>query len=75
MRIIGGSRRDPSGRLAYLHLRVPPIERKLVSIQRVESLAPIASADNIVKARVMGWDRVSAADRLVAEDRLHTGFL
>ena len=34
------------------------MERKLVSIQRVDSLEPIAGADNIVKARVMGWDVV-----------------
>ena len=34
------------------------MERKLVSIQSVDSLEPIAGADNIVKARVMGWDVV-----------------
>ncbi|MBL8621619.1 MAG: RNA ligase (ATP) [Myxococcales bacterium] len=34
------------------------MERKLVSIQRIESLEPIVGADQIVKARVMGWDVV-----------------
>jgi RNA ligase (TIGR02306 family) len=34
------------------------MERKLVSIQRVDALEPIAGADNIVKARIMGWDVV-----------------
>src|SRR5689334_6744244 len=34
------------------------MERKLVSIQRVDALEPIVGADNIVKARVMGWDVV-----------------
>ncbi|MCP3145274.1 RNA ligase (ATP) [Pyxidicoccus xibeiensis] len=34
------------------------MERKLVSIQRIDHLEPIAGADNIVKARVMGWDVV-----------------
>jgi RNA ligase (TIGR02306 family) len=31
------------------------MERKLVSIQTIESLAPIEGADQIVAARVMGW--------------------
>jgi len=31
------------------------VERKLVSIQVVESVAPIAGADQIEQARVMGW--------------------
>lgn len=31
------------------------MERKLVTIQTVESLAPIAGADQIEQARVMGW--------------------
>ncbi|QSQ24060.1 RNA ligase (ATP) [Pyxidicoccus parkwayensis] len=34
------------------------MERKLVSIQRIDHLEPIAGADNILKARVMGWDVV-----------------
>jgi RNA ligase (TIGR02306 family) len=34
------------------------MERKLVSVQRIDALEPIAGADNIVKARVMGWDVV-----------------
>ncbi|WNG33102.1 RNA ligase (ATP) [Archangium violaceum] len=34
------------------------MERKLVSVQRVDHLEPIAGADNIQKARVMGWDVV-----------------
>lgn len=34
------------------------MERKLVSIQRIERLDPIVGADRIVKARVMGWDVV-----------------
>lgn len=31
------------------------MERQLVTIQRIESLAPIEGADNIEQARVMGW--------------------
>lgn len=34
------------------------MERKLVSVQRVDHLEPISGADNILKARVMGWDVV-----------------
>ena len=34
------------------------MERKLVSIQRIDHLEPIPAADNIVKARVLGWDVV-----------------
>lgn len=34
------------------------MERKLVSLQRIDQIEPIAGADNIVKARVMGWDVV-----------------
>lgn len=34
------------------------VERKLVSIQRIDAVEPIPGADNIVKARVMGWDVV-----------------
>jgi RNA ligase (TIGR02306 family) len=32
-----------------------PMERKLVSIQTVDAVEPIAGADNIQQARVMGW--------------------
>lgn len=32
-----------------------PIGRQLVSIQRIESLAPIPGADQVLQARVMGW--------------------
>lgn len=31
------------------------MERKLVSIQTIDDLAPITGADNIMQARVMGW--------------------
>ena len=34
------------------------MERKLVSVQRIDHLEPISGADNILKARVMGWDVV-----------------
>jgi RNA ligase (TIGR02306 family) len=34
------------------------VERKLVSIQSIEALAPIEGADNIMQARVMGWNVV-----------------
>src|SRR5688500_5329560 len=34
------------------------MERKLVSIQTVENIAPIEGADQIVAARVMGWNVV-----------------
>lgn len=34
------------------------MERKLASIQRIDHLESIPGADNIVKARVMGWDVV-----------------
>lgn len=42
------------------------MERKLASIQRVESITPIPGADKIVKARVMGWDVVVKKDELAA---------
>ena len=38
------------------------MERKLASIQRIESLTPIEGADRIVKARVMGWDTIVRKD-------------
>ena len=44
------------------------MERKLVSIQRIEAIEPIAGADNIVKARVMGWDVVVKKGELAAGD-------
>ena len=31
------------------------MERKLVSIQTIDAIAPITGADNIMQARVMGW--------------------
>src|ERR1043166_657946 len=31
------------------------MERKLVSIQSIDAIEPIAGADNIVQARGMGW--------------------
>ncbi len=34
------------------------MERKLVSIQRIDRIDPIVDADRIAKARVMGWDVV-----------------
>lgn len=34
------------------------MDRKLVSLQCIDHLEPIPGADNIVKARVMGWDVV-----------------
>ena len=42
--------------------------RKLVSIQRIEAIEPIAGADKIVKARVMGWDVVVKKDEFRAGD-------
>jgi RNA ligase (TIGR02306 family) len=44
------------------------MERKLVTIQRIESLAPIEGADNIVKARVMGWDVVVKKNEFAVGD-------
>lgn len=34
------------------------MERKLVSIQTIDEIAPIEGADRIMRARVMGWDVV-----------------
>ncbi|ATB49729.1 RNA ligase (ATP) [Corallococcus macrosporus] len=34
------------------------MERKLVSIQRIDHLEPVSGADTLLKARVMGWDVV-----------------
>ena len=44
------------------------MERKLVSIQRVDGVEPIVGADNIVKARVMGWDVVIKKGELAPGD-------
>jgi RNA ligase (TIGR02306 family) len=44
------------------------MERKLVSIQRIDAIDPIEGADNIVKARVMGWDVVVKKNELGAGD-------
>jgi len=44
------------------------MERKLVSIQRIDHLEPIPGADNIVKARVMGWDVVVKKDEFTPGD-------
>lgn len=38
------------------------MERKLVSIQRIDGIERIEGADSIVKARVMGWDVVVKKD-------------
>ncbi|MBK9035509.1 MAG: RNA ligase (ATP) [Myxococcales bacterium] len=42
------------------------MERKLVSIQQIDAIDPIVGADNIVKARVMGWDVVVKKDEFTA---------
>jgi len=34
------------------------VERKLVTIQKIDRLDPIEGADRIEKARIMGWDVV-----------------
>jgi len=44
------------------------MERKLVTIQRIEHVEAIPSADQIVKARVMGWDVVVKKGELAAGD-------
>src|SRR5688500_1858803 len=44
------------------------MERRLVSIQTVESIAPIENADNIVQARVMGWTVVVKKGEFVDGD-------
>src|SRR5262245_44052597 len=45
------------------------MERKLVSIQRIDHVEPIENADAIVKARVMGWDVVVKKGELAEGDR------
>ncbi len=45
------------------------MERKLASIQRVESIDAIDGADRIMKARVMGWDVVVKRGEFAPGDR------
>ncbi len=40
------------------------MERKLASIRTIDALFPIEGADQIVRARVMGWDVVIRTFRL-----------
>lgn len=44
------------------------MERKLVSIQTIDAVAPIAGADNIMQARVMGWTVVIKKGELAVGD-------
>lgn len=44
------------------------MERKLVSVQRIDSLAPIPGADMIEQARVMGWTVVVRKGEFAAGD-------
>ncbi len=45
------------------------MERKLVSIQEIGAVEPIAGADNIMQARVMGWTVVVKKGELLPGDR------
>lgn len=45
------------------------MERKLASIRVIEALSPIEGADNIVRARVMGWDVVVKKGEFAVGDR------
>lgn len=45
------------------------MERKLVSIQVIDSIAPIEGADNIMQARVMGWTVVVKKGEFAPGDR------
>jgi RNA ligase (TIGR02306 family) len=45
------------------------MERKLVSIQEIIAVLPIAGADNIMQARVMGWTVVIKKGELAVGDR------
>src|SRR6187402_3308439 len=45
------------------------MERKLVSIQVIEGIAPIEGADNIMQARVMGWTVVVKKGEFAPGDR------
>ncbi|HEY0190465.1 MAG TPA: RNA ligase family protein [Kofleriaceae bacterium] len=44
------------------------MERKLVSIQAIDAIEPIAGADNILQARVMGWTVVIKKGEFAAGD-------
>lgn len=44
------------------------MERRLVSVQTIDALAPIDGADNILQARVMGWTLVVKKDEFVVGD-------
>jgi len=44
------------------------MERKLVSIQTIDSIAAIVGADNIVQARVLGWTVVVKKDEFAPGD-------
>src|SRR4029077_565332 len=44
------------------------MERKLVTIQRIDALDPIPGADNIEHARVMGWDVVDKKNEFAVGD-------
>jgi RNA ligase (TIGR02306 family) len=44
------------------------MERRLVTIQTIDALAPIANADKIVQARVMGWTVVVKKDEFAVGD-------
>ena len=44
------------------------MERRLVSIQTIDAIDPIAGADNIVQARVMGWTVVVKKGEFAAGD-------
>lgn len=45
------------------------MERKLVSIQVIDAIAPIEGADNILQARVMGWTVVVKKGEFTPGDR------
>lgn len=45
------------------------MERKLVSIQTIDAIEPIAGADNIQQARVMGWTVVVKKGEFAVGDR------
>lgn len=45
------------------------MERKLVSIQTIDELAPIEGADRIMRARVMGWDVVVKKGEFAVGDK------
>src|SRR5882672_5241808 len=45
-----------------------PMERKLVTIQSIDALDPITGADNVVRARVMGWNVVVKKDEFSVGD-------